>query len=409
MSPKLFRRDFTLMVIGQIISLFGNAILRFALSLYVLTLTGSAAAFGGIMALSMVPMVFCSPLGGVAADRLPRQRIMAVLDFITAALVLLSAAALGSGGLAVVTALMLALSTIQSFYQPSVTASIPLLADGEQLMAANSTVALVQALASLLGPILGGLLYSIFGLRPILTVSAACFFASAVLELFLHIPYEKPGRSYGALKQIAADLAQAARFLQRERPALLAVLLLLSSLNLFLAGLYTVGLPYLIKVHLGLSDLLYSYSQAALGLGSILGGVLPAILGKHMPIRRSYWYLLGVTVLLLPMALVLTSGTPALLAYGVIIATSLAGMVCVTAFNVSSLTFFQKSIPAGLLGKVSSFANAISTCALPLGQALYGALFELAVPWLVVVFALTSSAAISLLTGKAIGKAAVGG
>ena len=409
MSPKLFRRDFTLMVIGQVISLFGNAILRFALSLYVLTLTGSAAAFGGIMALSMVPMVFCSPLGGVAADRLPRQRIMAVLDFITAALVLLSAAALGSGGLAVVTVLMLALSAIQSFYQPSVTASIPLLADGEQLMAANSTVALVQALASLLGPILGGLLYSIFGLLPILTASAACFFASAVLELFLHIPYEKPAHSQAALKQISADLVQAAGFLRRERPALLAVLLLLSSLNLFLAGLYNVGLPYLVKVHLGLSDLLYSYSQAAMGVGSILGGILPTLLGDRMPVRRSYWYLLGVTVLLIPMALVLAVGTPALAAYGVILASSLAGMACVTAFNVSSLTFFQKSIPTGLLGKVSSFASAISTCALPVGQALYGALFELAAPWLVVVFALTSSAAISLLTGKAIGKAAAGG
>ena len=406
MTPKLFRRDFTLMVIGQIISLFGNAILRFALSLYVLTLTGSAGAFGGIMALSMIPMVFCGPLGGAAADRLPRQRIMAVLDFITAALVLLSAAALGSGGLAVVTALMLALGAIQSFYQPSVTASIPLLADGEQLMAANSAVALVQSLASLLGPILGGLLYSLFGLRPILAVSGGCFFASAVLELFLRIPYEKSPRSQSAVKQIAADLAQAARFLRRERPALLAVLLLLSSLNLFLAGLYTVGLPYLVKVHLGLSDLLYSYSQAALGVGSILGGILPALLGDRMPVWRSFWYLLGVTALLIPMALVLAAGVPVLAAYGVILASSLAGMACVTAFNVSSLTFFQKSIPAGLLGKVSSFAAAISTCALPLGQALYGALFELAAPWLVAVFALASSAAISLLTGKAIEKAA---
>ena len=47
-SDRLFSRDFTLMVAGQIISLFGNAILRFALSLYVLDTTGSAAAFGGI-------------------------------------------------------------------------------------------------------------------------------------------------------------------------------------------------------------------------------------------------------------------------------------------------------------------------------------------------------------------------
>ena len=47
-SDRLFSRDFTLMVAGQIISLFGNAILRFALSLYVLDTTGSAAVFGGI-------------------------------------------------------------------------------------------------------------------------------------------------------------------------------------------------------------------------------------------------------------------------------------------------------------------------------------------------------------------------
>ena len=75
-SDRLFSRDFTLMVAGQIISLFGNAILRFALSLHVLDTTGSAAAFGGILAVSMVPTILCSPLGGVLADRVPRQRIM---------------------------------------------------------------------------------------------------------------------------------------------------------------------------------------------------------------------------------------------------------------------------------------------------------------------------------------------
>ena len=72
-SDRLFSRDFTLMVAGQIISLFGNAILRFALSLYVLDTTGSAAAFGGILAVSMVPTILCSPLGASLADRVPRQ------------------------------------------------------------------------------------------------------------------------------------------------------------------------------------------------------------------------------------------------------------------------------------------------------------------------------------------------
>ena len=45
MKQKLFSKDFTLVVIGQIISLFGNATIRFALPLYLLNLTGSSALF----------------------------------------------------------------------------------------------------------------------------------------------------------------------------------------------------------------------------------------------------------------------------------------------------------------------------------------------------------------------------
>lgn len=68
-KEKLFHRDFTLMIIGQIVSLFGNSILRFSLSLFVLDQTGSAAAFGGILAVSMIPTVLLSPFGGLLADR----------------------------------------------------------------------------------------------------------------------------------------------------------------------------------------------------------------------------------------------------------------------------------------------------------------------------------------------------
>ena len=91
MKPKkLFHRNFCLMIIGQIISLFGNAILRFALSMYVLDLTGSAAAFGTILAVSMIPTVLLSPVGGIIADRINRRNIMVALDFTTAGLIVLA-------------------------------------------------------------------------------------------------------------------------------------------------------------------------------------------------------------------------------------------------------------------------------------------------------------------------------
>ena len=68
-SKASLGRNFSLMVLGQIISLFGTAILRFALSLYVLDISGSATLFGGVLAAAMVPTVLLSPLGGVLADR----------------------------------------------------------------------------------------------------------------------------------------------------------------------------------------------------------------------------------------------------------------------------------------------------------------------------------------------------
>ena len=82
-----FSKDFILMAIGQIISLFGNQILRFALPLYLLNQTGSSALFGTISAISFIPMILLFPIGGIIADRVNKRNIMVILDFSTSALV----------------------------------------------------------------------------------------------------------------------------------------------------------------------------------------------------------------------------------------------------------------------------------------------------------------------------------
>ena len=77
------KKDFILIVLGQIISLFGNAILRFALPLYLLDTTGSAALFGLVSALSFIPLILLTPVGGLIADRVNKRNIMVALDFTT--------------------------------------------------------------------------------------------------------------------------------------------------------------------------------------------------------------------------------------------------------------------------------------------------------------------------------------
>ena len=78
-STKHFSKDFILVVIGQIISLFGNSVLRFVLPLHLLNITGSAALYGLVSAFSFIPMLVMSPIGGVVAERINKRNIMVCL------------------------------------------------------------------------------------------------------------------------------------------------------------------------------------------------------------------------------------------------------------------------------------------------------------------------------------------
>ncbi len=140
-TSKKLPRDFILVVIGQIISLFGNNVLRFALPLYLLNQTHSAALFGIVSACSFIPMILLSPIGGIIADRINKRNIMVVLDFCTAVLTLIFTLLLGNVNLVIlIIVTLIILYGIQGTYQPSVQASIPALVSPEKIVTANSIV-----------------------------------------------------------------------------------------------------------------------------------------------------------------------------------------------------------------------------------------------------------------------------
>lgn len=138
MNQKLFSKDFTLIVIGQIISLFGNATIRFALPLYLLNQTGSSALYGTVTACAFIPSILLSPVGGIVADRVNKRNVMVILDFFTAAMIAGFTLLMKETNLIfLITAALMLLYGIAGAYQPSVQASIPALMDQENFMAAN--------------------------------------------------------------------------------------------------------------------------------------------------------------------------------------------------------------------------------------------------------------------------------
>ena len=392
-QAPLFRRDFTLVVIGQIISLFGSAVLRFALPLYLLRQTGSPALFGAVGAAAFIPAVLCAPAGGAVADRVSKRDIMVVLDFSTAGLVLLFTLLLDAVPLVplMVVCLML-LYGIAGAYQPAVQASIPLLAAPEQLTSANAVINMVGTLSGLLGPVLGGVLFGAFGLRPILWVSIACFLLSAVMELFIRIPHHPRALTGGVLATAYQDLGESWRFIRQERPVFLQVMVVLALFNLVLSAALIVGIPVAVVQVLGMSDSRLGITQGALGLGGLFGGAVTALLGQRLSLRRGHLTLLAASLTAAGMGLSLLPGLPAALGWWGVTAMSFAVMVLSTLLMVVLSAAVQSRTPADLLGKMMAFIMAVSNCAAPLGQAVYGALFELCPAHLVLLGAAAAAA-----------------
>ena len=395
-SP-LFTRDFTLVVIGQIISLFGNAILHFALPLYLLRETGSIALFGAVNACSFLPMILMGPIGGTAADRVHKGRIMVGLDFLTAGLAVTYTLLWGKAPLVplVIVTLML-LYAIAGAYQPAVQASLPLLLSPDRLTQGNAVINMVATLSNLLGPALGGVIFGLWGLGPILTIGGVCFFCSAVMEIFIRVPHKKRPRSASILTTVGQDLGESWRYISWERPVFLRVTLVLSAFNLILSAVMIVGIPAIVAQVLHMSDAALGLTQSLMGLGGLLGGLLAGLLGTRLKPRHGSLCLLACSGMAGLMGLAVLPRVPAAVSYWLLTVMAMLAMTAAMLFTVVMLTLVQAQVPGHLLGKVIACIQAVANCASPLGQAGYGLLFEHLPPCAVLLGAAALSALMAL-------------
>ena len=372
-TSKLFSKNFTLVVIGQIISLFGNAAIRFALPLYLLNMTGSSALFGTVTACAIIPSILLTPVGGIIADRVNKRNIMVALDFFTAFVILIFSVLMNAVNLVVLlTTVLMLLYGIAGAYQPSVQASIPALVSKEHFMAANSVINTISSFSSLIGPVLGGILYSTHGLYPVLVVCMICFFLSALMEIFIKIPHEKQPAETSLSAILKKDFSESFAFITKEKPFIGKTLLTICGINLFLSSMIIVGLPYIITEVLdlpsALSNQLYGYASGALAAGGLCGGISAGIFAGKLSFRKSGNLVMVCALCIFPMALSMLLISSPLINYAVITLCCFIMMVFSTLFTVQMMTFVQSETPANLIGKVIALIFTLSTCTQPVWQ-----------------------------------------
>ncbi|WP_142316437.1 MFS transporter [Bacillus thuringiensis] len=372
-------KDFHLMVSGQIITILGSTLLRFALSLYVLDITGRADIFAGLYAVTSIPFLL-APLGGAIADRFNRRNVMVIFDFINAAIVLIFIVLLltESVSILMIGTIMFLLAVVSAMYAPVVMASIPQLVPEKKLEQANGIVNGVQALSNIVAPVLGGILYGIIGLKMLVIISCLAFFLSAILEMFITIPFIKRIQEGHIVPIIVKDMKEGFLYVLKQ-PFILKAMLLAALLNLILTPLFVVGGPIILRVTMQSSDTMYGIGMGLINFATILGALSIGFFAKKLQMKTLYNWMLIIALLVIPVALSVTPFTLNLGYYPpfiLFILSSLLIAMIMTIVSIYVITVVQKKTPNENLGKVMAIITVVSQCMAPIGQVVYGFMFE---------------------------------
>ena len=377
MEQKLFTKNFTLLVLGQASSLFGNYILRLALSMYVLGVTGSAAVFAGILSLATIPTIFLSPIGGILADRADRRNIMVALDTLTGMSVLCAAVFLsGDNVVIVISVLLVALSVLGAFETPTVQACIPQMLAGDNIIKGNAVVNQVASISYLIAPLLGGILYAAVGLKPVMYASVVCFFVTALFECFIKLGYQAREFQGNILSMVKNDFSGSIRFITKERPDIMKMLLLAAFSRFFVMGVTLVGLPFLVRAVLGLDARFYGGAESAMAVATILGSIAAGLLTGKLKSGRLSYVLAAIGICIIPAGVIFLFPFGVMTRYAVIVAAFCGMQAAISVFSIFAVSMIQQNTPDELIGKIMAYTSAVTLCAQPVGQMVYGFLFD---------------------------------
>ncbi len=377
MTEKLFTKNFVLLILGQLTSLFGNFILKLALSMYVLEATGSAAIFAGILSAATIPTILLSPLGGILADRADRRNIMVALDALTGVSVLCATLFISeNNAIAVISTLLIILSILGAFETPTVQACIPTMLQGDNIMKGNAVVNQVASLSYLIAPMLGGVLYAMLGLKPVMYASVVCFFITALIECFIKLSNQRIQNQGGVLQIVKQDFLSSMQYITKEQTSISKMLLLTALSRFFVMGITIVGLPFLVRTVLGLNAKYYGAAESALAVATILGSIAAGILAEKLKIHKLSVLLASMGIFIIPAGIVFILPVNAIIKYGVTVVSFCGMQAVISIFSIFAVSLIQQRTPNHLIGKVMAYTSMVTLCVQPIGQIVYGFLFD---------------------------------
>jgi MFS family permease len=267
--------------LGQLISNFGDTLHYIALVVLVFRLSGQGLAVGGVVAAEVLPLLILGPFAGVIVDRFNRKHVLIASDVCRALLALSLVWPQGVWHAYVVAAGMAAAG---SFSNPAFQAIIPMVTTERQRLAANSVAWSTGRLVQIVASAVAGGLIAVIGTGPAFLANAISFAVSALFVSRLRLTALPREAAVTAVArrwaEYAADVGEAFQHVAASR--FLTRLFLVQALASLATGGTSAMLVVLAERHLGLPPSGFAWLIGAIGVGALLGPLIPNMLQAEL-------------------------------------------------------------------------------------------------------------------------------
>lgn len=362
---------FTIVWIGQIVSLLGTSMTGFALTIWAYEITGKATALALVGFFFITPMLIFSPIAGAIVDRQDRKLMMMLSD-LAAGITTIAILILYLAGMLQIWHLYVS-AAIQGFFQtfqwPAYSAAISVMIPKEQYGRANGMLALAESGSNIFAPLLAGALLGVVGFAGVLTIDIITFSFAIGALLLVHIPQPKvTAEGRASQGSIWKESGYGFRYIL-ERPSLLGLQIVFMLGNFFVSIPFAI-LPAMILASTSNNELIYATVSSAGAIGGVAGGVLMSAWGG--PKRRIHGVLAGWAISSL-LGVVLLGLGDSLPVWAV---ASFVGALFVPIINGSNQAIWQSKVAPDVQGRVFSIRRLIAWFVNPAAMLVAGPLAD---------------------------------
>ncbi|ABR35615.1 MFS transporter [Clostridium beijerinckii] len=389
LSLKNFSRNKELLNIGlfsiaSFISVFGTSIYNFAISLYVLNITGSGLNFAMTLVIGALSTVIVNPFAGVLADKINKKLLAVITDTLNGMLLLvLYILTIGHPlSLSMIYLSTFILNVFSNIYGISIETAKPNLVSEKKLLQINSISKIIESSSSILGPMIGGMIFALLDIRLFIIINSFSFGISAFLQLFMDFLFNHNNEQREEEKiNIFTDIIHGVTYL-RSKKDIVNMFGIFIVLNFFIGLSINVPMPYIVNNILKLSSNLFGIIQGFFSMGMILGAlIIRKALNKfsHQKIVKLMTNILSICMIAIGLSVIMqykiydNNNLYVIYFCSIMLLTGIA----ISLIDIAIFYELQQTIPDAIRGRVLSIGISIAKITLPIALIIAGSLINL--------------------------------